>query len=101
MIPASTTVTVGCLTSIAGTFTGAGAGALEVRCVTEQGQAHGFRRAVEIRDQSGSRDQNSAKAMVVPQAIPAIFQGSKGTPRLIQNLAMAAGRPGTLSIVIK
>ena len=35
--------------SIAGTFTGSGEGAIEVRCVTEQGQAHGFRRAVEIR----------------------------------------------------
>jgi len=78
VIPASTTVTVGCLTSIAGTFTGAGAGALDVRCVTEQGQAPGFRRAVEIRDQSGSRDQNSVKAMVVPPGHPGHFPGQQG-----------------------
>jgi type II secretory pathway predicted ATPase ExeA len=31
-----------------------------------------------------------AKAMFEPQAISAIFQNTKGTPRLIQNLALAS-----------
>jgi len=38
--------------SVAGTFTESGEGAIVVRCVTEQGEAHGVRRAVEVREQS-------------------------------------------------